>query len=131
MRRRSEIIKIIMNDIVKCRATSVMIIGVLAFGLLITYHSTKIFGHNTAKSRGRTAQSNTMHTALQDEMVDMERAMTAILTNHKGECFTQRYVLRISDLCSIQGCLKLPSLQKKKFNYSIDSMRPIKHLQYL
>ena len=68
-----------------------MIIGVLAFGFLVTYHSGKVFGPNGAtKSRGRTAKSDTLHNALQDEMVDMERAMTAILTNHKGELLARK-----------------------------------------
>jgi hypothetical protein len=82
-------IKHIVSDILKCRATTVMIIGVLAFGALITYHSGKIFGANgPTRSRGRTASSPTMHNYLQDEMIDMEKAMTAILQNHKGRQFS-------------------------------------------
>ena len=84
--RRSDIVRSVINDIVKCRATTMMIIGVIAFGFMISYHSSKIFGPSSGtKSRGRTAQTNSVHSSLQDEMVDMERAMTAILTNHKGE----------------------------------------------
>jgi hypothetical protein len=67
-----------------------LIIGVVSFGAIVSYHSGKIFG-----SGSRSNQGSSISGILQDEMMDMERAMAAILQNHKGTHVAALHFLQI------------------------------------
>ncbi len=74
-----------------------------------------------------------MHNYLQDEMIDMEKAMTAILQNHKGVVllsFIAEFLLIVEDVLRLflnQEFRKLPSSLKERFNYSTGSAKLTRH----
>ena len=84
--RRSDVLSSIVSDLLNLRATTILMIGVVAFGGLVWYHSGKLFGPgSSASKKSKVLQSPpSMKNMLQDEMSDMEKAMTAILQSHRG-----------------------------------------------
>ena len=62
-----------------------MIIGVLSFACLVWFHSDRVFDERGAAARAVPAPRGSAAAGKpRDEAVDIEQAMTAILSNHEG-----------------------------------------------
>ena len=74
-----------LDDVRNLRANAIMIIGVLSFACLVWFHSDRVFDERGAAARAVPAPRGSAAAGKpRDEAVDIEQAMTAILSNHEG-----------------------------------------------
>eukprot|EP00960_Hanusia_phi_P069498 767105-Hanusia_phi.AAC.2 len=73
-----------LDDIRNLRANAVLIIGVLTFAVLVWYHSEKLFGDAPPSTTRSKLKLSGGFANIKNEVLDIEKAMTDILANHKG-----------------------------------------------